>query len=98
MTGSYRKLGLALAALCLTAPAALAQDIEGTFKQAVDLLQRDRKDEALRMFQKVLAMEPSAEQAYALWTSTDHDTWLEILRTKGDIELVGRRMMALVDA
>lgn len=98
MTGSYRKLGLALAALCLTAPAALAQDIEGTFKQAVDLLQRDRKDEALRMFQKVLSMEPSAEQAYALWTSTDHDTWLEILRTKGDIELVGRRMMALVDA
>ncbi len=98
MTGSYRKLGLALAALCLTAPAALAQDIEGTFKQAVDLLQRDRKDEALRMFQKVLAMEPSAEQAYALWTATDHDTWLEILRSKGDIELVGRRMMALVDA
>ncbi|MBM3988354.1 MAG: HEAT repeat domain-containing protein [Planctomycetes bacterium] len=98
MTGSYRKLGLALAALCLTAPAALAQDIEGTFKQAVDLLQRDRKDEALRMFQKVLSMEPSAEQAYALWTGTDHDTWLEILRTKGDIELIGRRMMALVDA
>jgi DNA-binding NarL/FixJ family response regulator/tetratricopeptide (TPR) repeat protein len=98
MTGSYRKLGLALAALCLTAPAALAQDIEGTFKQAVDLLQRDRKDEALRMFQKVLAMDPSAEQAYALWTGTDHDVWLEILRTKGDIELVGRRMMSLVDA
>lgn len=98
MTGSYRKLGLALAALCLTAPAALAQDIEGTFKQGVDLLQRDRKEEALRAFQKVLSMEPTPEQAYALWTSTDHDTWLEILRSKGDLELVGRRMMALVDA
>ncbi len=97
MTGSNRKLGLLLAAALLTGPVALAQDVESTFKQGLELLERGRKEEALRAFQKVLSMDPSNEQAYELWRSTDHKLWLEILTAQGDMELVGRRLMGLVE-
>jgi HEAT repeat protein/CheY-like chemotaxis protein len=98
MTGSFRKFAFALAALSLSAPLALAQDLKETFQQAYDLLARDRKEESLRMFQKVLSMQPTPEQAYELWTSTDHEVWLELMRERGDFELIARRLMALVDA
>ncbi len=97
MTGSNRKLGLLLAAALLTGPVALAQDVESTFKQGLELLERGRKEEALRAFQKVLSMDPTNEQAYELWRSTDHKLWLEILTSQGDLELVGRRLMGLVE-
>lgn len=97
MTGSTRKLGLLLAAALLTGPMALAQDVESTFKQGLELLERGRKEEALRAFQKVLSMDPTNEQAYELWRSTDHKLWLEILTSQGDMELVGRRLMGLVE-
>ena len=96
MTGSYRKLGLWLAAAMLTAPAALAQDLKATFNQAVDLLQRDRKAEALVKFQAVLAMSPSADQAFELWNETPESVWLEIRREQGDFELVAKRIGDLV--
>lgn len=98
MTGMHRKLGLLLAAALLTAPVALAQDVKSTFDQGVELLARGRNEEALRAFQQVLAMEPTHEQAWELWTSTDHKVWLEILKAQGDLELVGKRMMGLVEA
>jgi tetratricopeptide (TPR) repeat protein len=98
MTGMHRKLGLLLAAALLTAPVALAQDVKSTFDQGVELLARGRNEEALRAFQQVLAMEPTHEQALELWTSTDHKVWLEILKAQGDLELVGKRMMGLVEA
>lgn len=98
MTGSPRTLGLLLAAALLTGPIALAQDVQSTFRQGLELLERGRKDEALRAFQKVLGMDPSSEQAYELWTSTDHKLWLEILSSQGELELVGRRLMGLVES
>jgi tetratricopeptide (TPR) repeat protein len=98
MTGPHRKLGLWLAAALLTAPVALAQDVQSTFKEGLELLERGRKEEALRAFQKVLAMDPTNEQAYELWTSTDQKLWLEILTERGDMELVGRRLMGLVES
>jgi len=98
MTGMHRKLGLLLAAALLTAPVALAQDVKSTFDQGVELLARGRNEEALRAFQQVLAMEPTHEQAWELWTSTDHKVWLEILQAQGDLELVGKRMMGLVES
>lgn len=98
MTGMHRKLGLLLAAALLTAPVALAQDVKSTFDQGVELLARGRNEEALRAFQQVLSMEPTHEQAWELWTSTDHKVWLEILKAQGDLELVGKRMMGLVEA
>lgn len=97
MTGRFRKLSIAVAALLLAAPAALAQDLKETFDQGYELLSRDRKEEALRQFQKVLSMEPTSEQAYELWKSTDHEVWMEMLRERGDFELIARRLMSLVD-
>lgn len=98
MTGSNRKLGLLLAAALLTGPIALAQDVQSSFKQGLELLERGRKDEALLAFQKVLALAPTSEQAYELWTSTDHKLWLEMLSAQGELELVGRRLMGLVES
>ena len=89
MTGRFRKLSIALAALVLAAPAAFSQDLKETFDQGYELLSRDRKDEALRMFQKVLSMDPTSEQAYELWKSTDHEVWMEMLRERGDFSSSG---------
>jgi HEAT repeat protein len=96
MTGSTRKLGLVVSALCFAAPRALAQDVQGTFQQAVEQLQRDRKEEALALLRQVLAMDPTPEQAYALWQATDHATWLEILTSGGEFEQIAKHLNRLI--
>lgn len=98
MTGSLRKLGLALVlstgALSLNA---FAQDVQELFNQGVDALRKGEDDAALTYFQKVLAAQPSHEQAYELWKTTEHQVWLDLLVKKGEFELVGKRLMALAE-
>lgn len=97
MTGSLRQLGLAL---FLAAPGLAlrpVQDVQEMFQQGVELLQRGKDEEALAMFQKVLAANPSHEQAYELWKSTDHAIWLDILSKGGDYELISRRLQGLAE-
>lgn len=98
MTGSLRKLGLAFVfstgALTLSAS---AQDVQELFNQGVAALMKGEDDAALTYFQKVLAAQPSHEQAYELWRSTEHQVWLDILVKKGEFELVGKRLMALAE-
>jgi HEAT repeat protein len=96
MTGSYRKLGLALAALCLTAPAVWAQDLRASFDNAVKAIAENRQADAARELQQILSSNPSSAQLLELWQSTDHHDWLEILRTSGDVALAGQRMLSLV--
>src|SRR5882672_199100 len=98
MTGSNRKLSLLLVLAVLGAPAVYAQDIAGDFKQAVDLLQRDHKPEALEMLRKVVAANPSQEQALELWKSTDGQVWLDMLTEQGEFEQLTKRLMSLVGA
>jgi HEAT repeat protein len=98
MTGSQRKLGLALLVfLCLPqTPVFGAQDeLQTKFNEGVELLRRGKDAEALAAFQAVLAMDPSHEQAYELWKATDHQVWLDILVKQGDFELVARRLVDL---
>ena len=95
MTGLHRKLGSFAVLFVLTAPAALAQDIQAMFEEGVDLLQRGRDAEALRAFERVLAADPSNEQAYELFKATEHTVWLDMLSRDGDLELVAKRMMGL---
>ncbi|MCC6408022.1 MAG: HEAT repeat domain-containing protein [Planctomycetes bacterium] len=98
MTGSLRKLGLAFVfstgALSMSA---FAQDVQELFNQGVQALKKGEDDAALTYFQKVLAAQPSHEQAYELWKTTEHQIWLDILVKKGDFELVGKRLMALAE-
>jgi CheY-like chemotaxis protein len=101
MTGLRRTLGFAIASCLLTAPtwAALrgrsADEISDTFKQGVDLLERGHKDEALKAFQKVLAMSPSEEAAYSLWKETDYSVWRDLLVEGGQFELTAKRLIQL---
>ena len=95
MTGPIRKLGTLAVLFALAAPAAHAQDIQAMFDEGVDLLRRGRDDEALQAFQRVLAADPSHEQAYELFKTTEHEIWIEILTKQGDFELVGKRLMGL---
>ena len=98
MTGSNRKFSLLFVLAVLGAPAAYAQDIAGDFKQAADLLQRDHKPESLELLRKVVAANPTQEQAYELWKTTDGQIWLDMLTEKGEFEQLTKRLMSLVSA
>jgi CheY-like chemotaxis protein len=96
MTGSNRKLSLLLVLAAFGAPAALAQDITSDFKQAVDMMARDHKDEALVAMRKVVAANPTPEQAYELWKSADPQFWLDMMKEQGEYEQLAKRFAALV--
>ncbi|MBI5432564.1 MAG: HEAT repeat domain-containing protein [Planctomycetes bacterium] len=98
MTGSLRKLGLAFVfSSGVLSMSAFAQDVQELFNEGVQALKKGEDDAALTAFQKVLAAQPSHEQAYELWKTTEHQIWLDILVKKGDFELVGKRLMALAE-
>jgi HEAT repeat protein len=88
------KLGCLFAAALLALPAS-AQDVKELFREGVDLLQRGRKEEALAVFQKVLAADPSQEEAYELWKETDYDIWLDLMVEQGEFPLVAQRIQEL---
>ena len=111
MTVAPQKLGFAALVLALLASAspALAFQVGGqdggqvggigeTFARGVELLRRGNDAEALQALQKVLAAEPTQEQAYELWKSTDHQVWLDLLTKGGEFELVARHLMGLVSS
>lgn len=77
------------------ASAKLVDEVQDSFNQAVQLLRRGRTDEARAEFQKILAMSPSQESAYALWTATKDDVWTDLLVEGGDIGLAAKRLIAL---
>ncbi len=63
------------------------------FQQGVDALSRGNNEEALTAFQKVLAEDPSHQEAFELWQKTNSDIWLKLLTLGGDYELVAKRFM-----
>ncbi len=107
MSGSNRMPRLALLALCLAGASSLASarlsfaalplqaDAKAAFEQAVDLLARGRNDEALVGFQTVLNAGLTEDQAYEIFRMTESDTWLDMLRQGGEMELTARRLMSL---
>jgi HEAT repeat protein len=94
MTGLRRMLGLCIALAAFQAPI-WAQELQETFKQAVDMLQRGHKEDALKAIQKVLAMQPDQKAAYELWTTTDYRDWRDLLVEGGDFELAAKRLIDL---
>jgi HEAT repeat protein len=99
MTGLRRNLGLLIAftVLSTAAVATPALDIDQDFKEGVELLRRGNDAAALNKFTTVLAADPSHEQAYELWKSTDHQIWLDLLVKGGQYELVAKRLMGLAE-
>lgn len=99
MTGLSRNLGLLVAftVLSTAAVAIPALDIDQDFKEGVELLRRGNDAAALNKFTTVLAADPSHQQAYELWKSTDHQIWLDLLVKGGQYELVAKRLMGLAE-
>jgi CheY-like chemotaxis protein len=99
MTGLRRTFCIVAALAALQASpwiaSARADEVQDTFKQGVDLLQRGRRDESLAVFKKLLGMSPTREQAYALWQGTDSRTWTDLLVEGGDFQLIAKRLMEL---
>lgn len=97
MTKRPRTLGLLafLSALFLCTSAAAAVEAQDDFNRGVEFLRRNRKQEALVEFQKVLASDLSHEEAYQLWKDTDKEIWLELLVEGGEFELVAKHLMGL---
>ncbi len=97
MTGLRRFLGLFVSVAACSTPAwAYAPDeLSDTFKTAIDLLHRGKKDEALVQLKKVAAMSPDQKAAYELWKSTDYADWRDLLVQGGDFELIAKRLIDL---
>lgn len=99
MTGLRRTLCILAAFAAIEASpwmaSARADEVQDTFNQGVDLLQRGRRDESLAAFRKLIGMSPTSEQAYELWKSTPTQTWTDLMVEGGDFQLIARRLMRL---
>ncbi|MBL8857571.1 MAG: HEAT repeat domain-containing protein [Planctomycetes bacterium] len=100
MTGLRRTLSLCLALAAFQAPtwANRLDELQDTFKHAVDLLQRGHKEESLRALKKVLAASPDQKAAYEMWKSTPYIDWRDLLVEGGEFELAARRLIELAGA
>ena len=94
--GSKNMLRLRQAAVvtALLAAPALAQ-VQETFQEGIAYLDSGNEAEALKSFKRVLAMNPSHEDAWQLWNSTEHGVWLRLLAEQGEIDRTARAIMAL---
>ena len=98
MIGIRRPLGLVLATACLAAPGLTlpqSSEVSAAFREGVEALRQGDDTTALDAFQRVLALDPSREDAYDLWQSTEHEMWLKIMVKGGDFELVAKRLSSL---
>jgi HEAT repeat protein len=82
--------------LAFSAPAFAAQDdLQGLFSQGMAALDRGEDAAALAAFRQILALDPSREDAYELWRSTDHRALQRLLMKQGQFEVVALRLMGL---
>jgi len=99
MTGLRRTLApTAFALALLAAPAAAQRGELGTlFKEGLSLLEQGQEAEALATFRRALALQPSSEEAYELYRSTEHEVWLRLLVREGQFEIVAKTFIDLAD-
>ncbi len=81
--------------LVSTASAQGADEMERMLKDGAQLLQRGRTKEANAQFRRVLASDPSNEDAYNLVKSTDFSVFLDMLKAGGESEQVAARLLEL---
>ena len=95
MLRSRRTFPLAALTASLLSLAPSAQDAQDLFRQGVERLEQGDEQGALALFQRALAADPSHEEAYELWQSTDDRVWTKLLVLEGDYERVAQRFMGL---
>ena len=83
-------------AVVFTVPAfAQEDDLETMFDEGVNLYKRGRLEEALTVFQNVLAQNPSHAQAFEFWNKAGHQIFLQMLIERGEYESVAKRFIEL---
>ncbi len=100
MTGKRRSLFLLALTAPLFAPLASAApqgsaEIQSLFREGQQLFRQGQKAQALERFTRVLALQPSNEDAYELWKIADQQVLLDLLVEGGQGELVAARLMEL---
>jgi HEAT repeat protein len=93
--GSTRVV-LALAIAVTSASSAWSQDaVSDKFKQGADLYFRGKVEEALKVFQEVLAENPSNEQALKLYDQAGREVFALMLQKGGEFETTAKRFLEL---
>lgn len=92
-------LALTSGPLCTAAVAAQDADVQEAFNRGVAALQRGDDEGALAAFEEVLALDPTNEDAYELWRTTENNDqlWLEMMTQGGQMELVAKRLLELAE-
>lgn len=88
-------LGVLFAFAGVSTPAYAQDDTEALFDEGVNLFKRGKMEEALQVFQNVLANNPSHEMAFEFWNKAGHKIFLQMLLEKGEYEPVAKRFIEL---
>ena len=86
-------LGAPLAAALPAAPT--VQEVNPAFEQAMRAWLRGDRETALDRFERILADEPTSQEAYDLWRLGSEDVWLQMLSDGGKAERIAKRVMQL---
>src|SRR5262245_23480553 len=92
--GSARVV-LALAISAVAAPGLRAQSTEEKFRTGADLFFRGKSEEALKVFQEVLAENPSNEEALKLYGQAGKEVFALMLMKGGEFESTAKRFLEL---
>ncbi|MGQ0554026.1 MAG: HEAT repeat domain-containing protein [Planctomycetota bacterium] len=88
-------LGLLTVALPTWSGAALAQDAEGSFQEALQAYQAGNLDGAVEQLKAVLAENPSHEEAYRLWEQAERNVITRMLLERGELGRLAERFLGL---
>lgn len=92
--GFGRSLLVFSTALLFSASSLFAQDASDSFKEGVRLLRLGQNSEALAKFQEAVAANPSNEEAYELWKTTQSRVWAAMME-KDDLAKVATHFLRL---
>jgi CheY-like chemotaxis protein len=86
---------LAVSLLAFVAAPLRAQSVEDKFRNGCDLYFRGKVEEALKLFQEVLAENPSNEQALELYEQAGREVFSLMLIKGGEFETTAKRFLEL---
>lgn len=92
--GFGRSLLVFSTALLFSASSLVAQDAKESFSEGVRLLRLGQNSEALAKFQEAVAANPSNEEAYELWKTTQSRVWAAMME-KDDFAKVATHFLRL---
>ncbi len=87
----FGRTSLGLVATLVLPGFVLAQDLE--FLEAVRLLRRGQKEEALEKFREVRSADLTNEDALRIYRNTDQDIWYMLVLEEGEIGQIAQSLL-----